>query len=206
MLSNNLTKYTLIIFAALLTIISCSEKKEKVPVLDLNDKAQVLNAVQKHYSKDVSVSFAGEFDSTGRQFIAAGTEVENKEDWGIKFELLQLKDNEFEKIYETDVLDGSFKESLVNKIKFGSFDYELLYYNSQNYFMGSGGGEVYAYIVDFQTKQVYYAHLVVEPRKSVSLFISDNTQSKELKNFFTLNFKKDYPDLRIVEDDIIVDN
>lgn len=206
MLSNNLTKYALIIFAALLTIISCSEKKEKVPVLDMNDKTQVLNAVQKHYSKDVSVSFAGEFDSTGRQFIAAGTEVENKEDWGIKFELLQLKDNEFEKIYETDVLDGSFKESLVNKIKFGSFDYELLYYNSQNYFMGSGGGEVYAYIVDFQAKQVYYAHLVVEPRKSVSLFISDNTQSKELKNFFTLNFKKDYPDLRIVEDDIIVDN
>ena len=71
--------------------------------------------------------------------------------------------------------------------------------------MGSGGGEVFSYIVDFENKQVYYAHLVVEPGSSTSLFISENTQNKELINFFTLTFKKDHPTLKIVEDDIVVE-
>jgi hypothetical protein len=93
----------------------------------------------------------------------------------------------------------------VDKIKFSSFDYDLVYYNSQSYFLGSGGGEVFSYIIDFENKQVYYAHLIVESESSTSLFISENTSSKELINFFTLTFKKDYPGLKLVQDDIIVD-
>ncbi len=27
--------------------------------------------------------------------------------------------------------------------------YDLIYYNSLDYFLGSGGGEVYSYIIDF---------------------------------------------------------
>jgi hypothetical protein len=71
--------------------------------------------------------------------------------------------------------------------------------------MGSGGGEVFSYIIDLENKQVYSAHLVVESQSATYLFISDNTQNKELINFFTLTFKKDYPGLTIVEDDIVLD-
>ena len=94
---------------------------------------------------------------------------------------------------------------MVDKIKFSSIDYDLVYYNSQGYFLGSGGGEVFSYIIDFENKQVYYAHLVVESPTETSLFISDNTQNKELVNFFTLTFNKDYPTLKIVKDDIVVE-
>jgi hypothetical protein len=96
-------------------------------------------------------------------------------------------------------------QNFVDKIKFSSIDYDLVYYNSQGYFMGSGGGEVFSYIVDLENKQVYSAHLVVESQSSTYLFISDNTQIKELINFFTLTFKKDYPSLTIVDDDIVVE-
>lgn len=189
----------------LLGIISCSDKEEKIPVLDFENKVQVLDIVKKHYNKETQVAFGGLFDETGKQYIAAGYEINNSDEWGIKFEFLEKSGNEFNSKYETELLDGSFKESFVDKIQFSSIDYDLVYYNSQGYFMGSGGGEVFSYIIDFENKQVYYAHLVVEPGSSNSLFISENTQNKELINFFTLTFKKDHPTLKIVEDDIVVE-
>jgi hypothetical protein len=185
-------------------LISCSEKENKIPVLDYNNKPQLLQIVQKNFIKDVQVVFGGMFDKTGKQFIAAGWEVNGKDEWGIKFAFLQQEGNNLVKKFETDLLDGSLKESLNDKIKFSSFDYELLYYNSSNYFLGSGGGEVFTYILDFQNKQVYYAHLVAS-EKSNSLFISDNTVSKELRNFFSLLFKKDYSNLKVVKDDIVAE-
>lgn len=204
MLSNN---YKIILTILLLSggIISCSDKKEKIPVIDFENKVQVLDVVKKHYNKETQIAFGGLFDETGKQYIAAGFEINNSDEWGIKFEFLETSGNEFNSKYETELLNGSFKESFVDKIQFSSIDYDLVYYNSQGYFIGSGGGEVFSYIVDFENKQVYYAHLVVEPGSSTSLFISKNTQNKELVNFFTLTFKKDHPTLKIVEDDIVVE-
>ncbi|HRN26951.1 MAG: hypothetical protein IT276_00060 [Ignavibacteriaceae bacterium] len=186
-------------------IISCSEKKEKIPILDFENKAQLLEIVRKHYNKDTQIVLGGMFDETGKKFEAAGTEINNNDEWGIKFTFLEQSGNEFIPKYETDLLDGSFKGSLVDKIKFSSIDYDLVYYNSQGYFLGSGGGEIFSYIIDFENKQVYYAHLVVESSTETSLFISDNTQNKELVNFFTLTFKKDYPSLKIVKDDVVAE-
>lgn len=204
MLSNNLFKSLALIFIVLGSI-SCSDKEEKIPVLDYQNKAQVLDVVKNHFNKDIQVAFAGLFEETGKQFIAAGWEVSNSNEWGIKFSFLEKTGNKFISKYETELLAGSFKESFVDKIKFSSIDYDLVYYNSQSYFLGSGGGEVFSYIIDFENKQVYYGHLIVESESSTSLFISENTSSKELINFFTLTFKKDYPGLKLVQEDIIVD-
>ncbi|HRP93022.1 MAG TPA: hypothetical protein PLH53_09025 [Ignavibacteriaceae bacterium] len=204
MLLNNLLNRLLLIFL-LAGIISCSEKKEKIPILDFENKAQLLEIVRKHYNKDTQIVLGGMFDETGKKFEAAGTEINNNDEWGIKFTFLEQSGNEFIPKYETDLLDGSFKGSLVDKIKFSSIDYDLVYYNSQGYFLGSGGGEIFSYIIDFENKQVYYAHLVVESSTETSLFISDNTQNKELVNFFTLTFKKDYPSLKIVKDDVVAE-
>jgi hypothetical protein len=204
LLSNNY-KRVLIILSLLLGIISCSDKQEKIPVIDFENKVQVLEVVKNHYNKETQVAFSGLFDEKGKQYIAAGFEINNADEWGIKFQFLEKSGNEFILKYETELLDGSFKESFVDKIQFSSIDYDLVYYNSQGYFMGSGGGEVFSYIVDFENKDVYYTHLVVESESLTSLFISENTQNKELINFFTLTFKKDYPNLKIVEDDIVVE-
>jgi len=204
LLSNNFLK-KLIGLTFLFVMISCSDKQEKIPVVDFQNNSQLLEIVKKHYNKEAQVAFGGMFDETGKQFIAAGLEINNSDEWGIMFVFLEKIGDELKVIYETDILDGSLKESFANKIKFASFDYDLLYYNSQGYFLGSGGGEVFSYIVDLEMKQVYYAHLVVESETATSLFISDNTTNKELINFFTVTLKKDYPNLKIVDEDIFVE-
>ncbi len=186
-------------------IISCSDKESKIPVLDFQNKSQLLEVVKKHYDKNSSVAFGGVFDESGKRTIVTGSEIENNKDWGIKFTQLEIVDDEFKVKFETNLLDGSFKQSFVDKIKFASFDNELIYYNSQDYYLGSGGGEIFSYIIDFTAKQVYFAHLIIEPSTSISLFISGNTKSKELRNFFVLTFKKDYSDLKVVDKDVSVD-
>ena len=204
MLSNKFIK-KLVYLSLLLATISCSDRQEKIPIVDFQNNAQVLEIVKKHYNKEAQVAFGGMYDETGKQFIAAGLEINNTDEWGIKFVFLEKTGDELKVLYETDILDGSFKESFVNKIKFASLDYDLLYFNSQGYFMGSGGGEVFSYIIDLEKKQVYYAHLVAESETSTSLFISDNTTNKELVNFFTVTLKKDYTNLKIVDEDIFVE-
>lgn len=201
-----LNKKIYLLFAVIsVFFFSCSEKKEKIPQIDFENKTQVLETIQKFYSKDYQIAVSGYFDKIGKQYIVAGQEVNNAEDWGIKFVQLEKVADEFNPIFETELLEGSFKESLVDKIKISAFDYDLLYYNSQGYYLGSGGGEVFSYIIDFENKEVYYAHLVAESENSVSLFISDNVKNKDVKNFFTFAFKKDYPNLVLVNDDIILE-
>jgi hypothetical protein len=193
------------IFILILFTISCSDKESKIPVINYQNKAQLLEIVKKHYDQNVNVAFGGDFDGNGKNTIAIGEEIENRNEWGIKFAQLQMLDNEFKLKFETRLLQGSFKQSFVDKIKFASFENELVYFNSGNYFLGSGGGEIYSYIIDFAAKQVYYAHLVIEPSNVILLFISKNTENREIKNFFLLTFRKDYPNLRIVDEDPTID-
>lgn len=192
-------------FLLLFVAISCSDKQEKIPVINYENKKEVLDIVKKYCNSKAAIAVGGMFDERGKQYIAYGIEYENSDEWGIRFSFVEKSGDEFDLIYETDLLEGSFKESLFDKIKLVSDDYDLLYYNSQGYFMGSGGGEVFSYLVDMERKQVYYAHLVVESNSAIYLYISDNTESKDLINFFTLSFKKDYPGLQIVSDDIVLD-
>ncbi|HOJ08589.1 MAG: hypothetical protein LC124_08015 [Ignavibacteriales bacterium] len=193
------------LFLLALAALSCSDKQEKIPAINYESKKEVLDVVKKYCNSKAAIAVGGMFDERGKQYIAYGVEYENSEEWGIKFSFVEKSGEDFNLIFETDLLEGSFKESLVDKIKLVSDQYDLLYYNSQGYFMGSGGGEVFSYLIDMEKKQVYYAHLVVESTAAIFLYISDNTESKELVNFFTLSFKKDYPGLQIVSDDIILD-
>jgi len=192
-------KFLFIIF---ILVVSCSDKSEKIPVLNYEDKKQMLEITRRFFDSNITHAFGGVFDESGKESIVAGVELNDSKQWGIKFYQLKKVDNELVKIFETNLLDGSFKESLVDKIKFPIRDYELIYYNSQGYFMGSGGGEVISYIIDFAKKEVYYAHFVADPVIPPSLFISKNTQDKYIREFFYTYFKKDYPKLRLVDEDI----
>jgi hypothetical protein len=194
-----------ILFLLVFAAVSCTGKQEKIPVINYENKKEVLDIVNKYCNSKAAIAVGGMFDERGKQYIAYGVEYENSEEWGIKFSFVEKSGEEFSLIYETELLEGSFKESLVDKIKLVSDDYDLLYYNSQGYFIGTGGGEIFSYLIDMEKKQVYYAHLAAESNSSVYLYISDNTESKELINFFTLSFKKDYPGLQIVSDDIVLD-
>jgi len=189
-------------------LISCGEKNtdstEALQKADYENPQFVIQAVKKTLGENVKFAYKGKYNKDSVVEIAAGTEIQNPKEWGIKFLLLKLNDNDLVTIYQTPLLNGSFNKCLVQKIKFPMFDYELIYYNSQGYFLGSGGGEVYSYLINFNEGKTYYAHLVDEPGKPVSLFLSDNIDINEVKSFFISNFKRDYPAVKVVPKDIVL--
>lgn len=207
MLSNKSVYYILFLLTALV-IVSCGERKrpvEKVKAtLDYDNPAVVTSEAEKILGQNMKFAYKGNFDNDSVIEISAGTETENKREWGIQFDLLKLEKNNLKLTFQTNLLKGSFKESLTKKIEFPAFDYELLYYNSQDYFLGSGGGEIFSYIIDFKNQKTFYAHLFLEKEK-ISLFLSDNIDNPEIKNFFVANFKRDYPNLQIVSKDVNID-
>jgi len=197
--------FILVLFFSLIILIpSCGEKEkhEQEPTFSLGDTVMVKTETKKILGENLKFYLIGNFDDDSLQEVAAGIELTENSTWGIKFILLKVEGNHLIKKYESEILDGSFKESLVKKIKFPKYNYELIYYNSQDYFLGSGGGEVFAYIIDFGNKNKFYAHLFTESRRPVELFLSKNIADTDMKNFLISAFKKDYPDLRFASEDV----
>lgn len=190
-----------------LIFFSCGKKGNNVEELSkYNDPSFVLKSAKDLLGNETKFAKRGTFKNDSTFEIAAGTEVSNADKWGIKFYLLKIEDGQLEKSFETNLLKGSFNSCRVNKIKLGDFKYELIYYNSQDYFLGSGGGEIFSYIIDFAKKQNYYAHLLIQPGRPISLFVSKNTDDMpDIKNFFLALFKKDYPKLTIISNDVNLD-
>lgn len=204
MSSNKLFNTSLILL--IIFLINCSGKKEKsIPKFNFEDKNQVLEIVKNHFDKDISMVFIGNFDNSNQLSVVACAEKMDSINWGIKFYHLSQNNNHIECKYETDILIGSLKESMIDKIKIADKPFELIYYNSLNFFMGTGGGEIYSYIIDLNEKQLYYAHFVNDIEYPASLFISDNTKDLKLRNFIISDFKRDYPNLKIVDKEIKLD-
>jgi hypothetical protein len=189
-----------------LIIISCGDNNDPADdnnlKEDLNNPEYVSKQAKLVLGDNIKFAYAGVFDGDTIRDIAAGTEIENKDVWGIKFHLLKKSGGKFIKDFETGLLEGSFNSCIVQKIKFPSYKHEFIYYNSRDYFLGSGGGEIFSYIVDLNNKQCYYAHLFTEPGNPVSLFLSANIKDSQVKDFFVGNFKRDYPALVIVKKDV----
>ena len=188
--------YLFLIFAILS---SCGKKDEK-PV-DLNDPAAVQRIVGEILPKEARFSTSGHFTSDKILSIVAGTETDTKNIQGISFILIDKKDDEYKVDFRTHILDGSFEKCLVDKIKLSSLGGEMIYYNSKDYFIGTSGGDIYSYIIDFRNKEVYSAHLVSGKTKRALLYLSGNVTDKLLRTFFVSYFKKDYPSLQVTQSD-----
>jgi hypothetical protein len=195
--------YPIILFLTAF-IISCkTDDDSSRPKMQVNfeDPAAVLAESQRILGDKVAFAYKGYFTPDSSIQVAAGEEIENNDLWGIRFSLLKMKKGTLEKVYQSEILEGSFRDAMIKKIKFPDFTNELLYYNSRDYFLGSGGGEVFSYIINFEEQQVYYAHLFSGAATGIQLYISENV-GDNLKNFFVSNFRRDFPDLKIASQDV----
>ncbi len=201
-------KYLPAIFLIALFFYSCSGKKNKKNQAynntDFNNPAYVIQQAKKILGNNVKFAYKGNFDGDSAIEIAAGTDIKTDNKRGIKFFLLKMENDQLKTVFQSPFLSGSFRECLVQKIKFPMFDHELIYYNSQDYFLGSGGGEVYSYIINYKEGAAYYAHLIAEPGRPVSLYLSDNMNVPEIKSFFISIFKRDFPSFKIVSKDLVL--
>lgn len=148
-----------------------------------------VNVIRGHFSSDPSA-----LD------MAAMLEISSDTVFGIEFAHLRQTNGSVKEIYRTKMLDGSFNESKTKKLNLPGISNDLVYYNSQDYYLGSGGGDIYSYIVDFAAKEIYSAHFFSYESKPISLYILPNAND-EIKNFFINEFKALFPELKVVDTD-----
>ncbi len=163
----------------------------------------IKNLAAQLIDKKIEFVASGNFSSEETKSIVAGTEVSGKNQWGISFSLIEKIDDEFKVVYNTGLLEGSFDNCIVDKMKLSSFKGELVYYNSRDFYLGTGGGDVFLYIINFSEKEIYYAHLIVQKSAGVSLYLSENIEDPMIRKFFIRYFKKDYSALRIIKSDLL---
>jgi hypothetical protein len=200
LLLNNI--YKIIVFISLLLFLVGCGKKDSNQV-NYNDMRAIKNLAAQLIDKKIEFVASGNFSSEETKSIVAGTEVSGKNQWGISFSLIEKIDDEFEVVYNTGLLEGSFDKCIVDKMKLSSFKGEMVYYNSRDFYLGTGGGDVFLYIINFSEKEIYYAHLIVKKSAGVSLYLSENIEDPMIRKFFIRYFKKDYSTLRIIKSDLL---
>lgn len=168
---------------------------------DFNDSEQLTEYMKKKIDSEYSTALYAYFTSDSIKKVFAGKEILTPENWGIQFDLFNREKDTLIKIYESPLLEGSFQGCSIAPITLPGYKYDLLFYNSSDFFLGSGGGEVFVYLIDFQIKEVYYAHLIVMPDMPVSLYYSPNFKSEAMKNFIYDQFKSDYESIQIITKD-----
>lgn len=198
MLSNKIL-IGLLLLVLFIVIGGCKKSYEPPPHNLFENEQLVLKTAKDLVGENISFTTAGFFETDTVKSIVAGVEVSDGNEWGIKFYLISWMEGEFKIKYQTGLLNGSFVQCLVNKIKFSDFDNELIYYNSKSYFLGNASGDIYSHIIDLKKLKVYSAHLSMISEGSISLDLSQNIDDTMIKNFFVSYFRRDYPNLRLVE-------
>jgi len=201
----SLSKYPVWLFLVIIFISGCTKKSsDQSPVIQqLNASPEILlKNVNALLHTENSFIVKGNFTGDSVQQVTAVVDVNKKEE-KISFNLIEIKNDKIEKIYETQPLEGSLKDCKIEKINLPGISNDLIFYNSQIYFMGNNGGEVFAYLIDFKTQKTFYAHLVSEPGRPESLYISE-TKNQEIRKYFIDNFRKDYPAFKLTSKDRVL--
>lgn len=206
LLLRNRKNVIIFVFTLLVSVLnfSCDNEPPPYEMPDLSDQTKLMEFVQREIGPEVKNAFFGVFGNDSTRRIIAAEEISTTSEWGIKFHLYDIGKDTLIKIYETALLDGSLQESKVVKLELPGRKYNLIYYNSGSFFMGSGGGEVFNYVIDFGKRKVNYGHLILTPKVSMGLFLSPEND-KEASEFMISELKKDYPRLKIITKDYMLE-
>jgi len=195
--------YLLFLFLIVFSVTGCNTEREQ-PEGSLHEYLKQGENARLFLEKNLSLELQYGFYLP---LLAADTyrfcyleEEDSFAEWGIRFVFAELQDTLLVKIYTSPILDGSLKESDVKPVRLSGYTYDLLFYHSGSYFLGSGGGEVYSYLADFEEKTFTPGFLEVTGGGMVTLSIPSGIPDV-MKKFFVGEFKKNYPSLTVEEFD-----
>jgi len=198
-----LSRFYLFSSVILLLFIPSGCRSDNEQNVNFDDERSVRKLASQLIEENLRFVSSGYFTSELDKSIVAGFETSSKNKISISFSLIDKVDDEYQVVYNTGLLEGSFDKCIVDKMKFSSEKGELIYYDSQDFYIGSGGGDVFLYLVNMVKRKIYYAHLIVTRTSGASLFLSDNIDDPLLRKFFISYFKKDYGKLRMIESDVL---
>lgn len=188
------------------TFSACKKTEEKKIEVDFKSAIETQsfakNYLYENFQLKIDSVFILNFSSDSLKSLVAFQEISNDKEAGMKIFNFTIGDTSLTKTFESNLLDGSIEGSSIQQVTLPEFTYQLLYYNSLDYFTGSRGGDIFLYLVDSKLNEIYYAHLSIIAKRNPRLFISENTKLPTVRKFFNDELKNDFPNLVISRKDI----
>ncbi len=177
----------LFINIAVLVLVGCGSKKEEEPkTVDshFEDYGEISNENVTSIASDLLGEdvFYAEFDYFGnaqdKSIACISTEKKFKTTYGIKFTIIEFVNGEPNIKYSTDFLDGIKEGTKYGSINFVNKPDKFLYYNSRSTFIGSAGAELFIYVFNTSTGELFTFYYSSE-EKEIRIEYSENLKIKE---------------------------
>ena len=167
----------------------------------VTEEKLITDYIQHSYNGNELKIIKGNFRANESENSAVLFEVNKGPELGIRFILLHVAGDSVSQQFSSSLFDGAVNEAVYEKIRVPGKNYDGVYYNSGSYFMGSGGGEIFSYIVDFSEAKIYTAHLFILKNQVPKLFIPEIVRNTEMGTFFQKKCKIDFPNVQVVSRD-----
>lgn len=197
-------RITFILIISIIFIVCNSEqKKSEVGAVGngMVSENNLLALSKEKAGKNVGFAVEGRFNSDNTGDVFAVKDIVSEDTAGIQFVCFELKQAKDEYLFESKVFLGALAESRIEVIPKSGENYSYLYYNSGDFFLGSSVGEIFSYLVDAGTKEVYSAHLFFSSTIKPSVYLSENITDKKVQEFLLGQLRKDFPHLLVTEKD-----
>jgi hypothetical protein len=148
-------------------------KFEKLEGRVLLDEASLLLGEDVFYA---SLDYYTE--SSEKSLAVISTEVKSKTTYGVKFALIEFKDDIAELKFSTDFLDGIKETSDFGLKEISEINKTFLFYNSGSSFIGSAGGELFLYLFEIKKGELFTFYFIEEYNK-INIELSENLKSEQ---------------------------
>ncbi len=189
-------------FFALVVLPGCgkNDKSEGQPVAFKTEDERIIEFVNTTYhckeAKVLKGMYKPEYD-----LFAVVYEVNSGTEFGIRFLLVHLHADSVVVDYSSNLIDGAVNQSAFERVRIPGKNYDLVYYNSTDYFMGSGGGEVFTYVIDFNEPLIAYGHMFISGSGAPNFYIPSSVKDQSIRDYLLRRIKSDFSDVKPVSQD-----
>jgi hypothetical protein len=184
----------------------CRQKQsapENSPAADPGISVDSLLARQ--FSVTAFRKLQGHFISTDKDEYAVLFESKLGHDIGVAVSVCTISQNAVAVEYSSPVVDGALKQATFQQVVLPGVSDTALYYDSGDFFMGSGSGEVYVYVIFPKTNTIVKGHLFLTGEAPPRLFVPESTTATAVRTYIFNKFKDQYPGLKFAQKDITID-
>jgi hypothetical protein len=177
-----------------------NDKNQEQPVSFKTEDERIVEFVNNTYHCKEAKVLKGVY-KPNYELFAVVYEINSGTDFGIKFMLAHIHADSVIVDYNSNLVDGAVNQSVFERVNVTGKGYDLVYYSSSDYFMGSGGGEVFTYVIDFNEPSLAYGHLYISGEGAPKFYIPSTVEDKSIREFLIRRIKSDFSDIKPVSQD-----
>lgn len=176
------------------------DKSEGQLVVFKTDAEKIIEFVNNAYHCKEAKVLKGMY-KPNYDLYAVVYEINSGTDFGIKFMLAHLHADSVIVDYTSNLVDGAVNQSVFETVKIPGANYDMAYYSSSDYFMGSGGGEMFTYVIDFNTSSIGYGHMFISVGGVPNFYIPATVKGQNIREYLIGRIKSDFSDIKVVSQD-----